>query len=479
MDGGGALRGGKTADPTGGLPLANPVALGANGSGRRIEGEAPDSPVAASTLTVFPARRESQRTVCVLGALRGGTSMVAGILRKLGVFMGNDIDETVNEDRQFLTHNGQLVMFTDHSRSAERAKYVHDVLELVRRRNAAYDIWGWKDPLSAHYVRELDPQLRNPLFIFLTRDPGAIAQRGRIVERPSERRQILSYIKDAAQSYSQIVEVLSQRARPTLLVSYERALRMPVETGRAIAEFVGLPAPTDFDGWLRQYLVPDRPDGSMSYLREDAAAPRHFRSTHSVIALIEESFRVRRDGLLDRKKADFADPGHDANELYDAAVAFLNRGDLDAAEDRALSILNLYSHAVPQLVDGPIGVLAEDLAGGDETLYPDQVCGAYYLLGLSSLLRTSGQRALIYFSIAERMMRTRLLAQRSDSVLSEANFWSCVFHKGAAAKAMQRTRVVQEVLEALSSGGKNWNLDFSRFNPIGLVEVRRRAALEL
>ena len=40
---------------------------------------------------------QSQRTLIVLGAPRGGTSMVAGVLHHLGVYMGSDLLPTFED----------------------------------------------------------------------------------------------------------------------------------------------------------------------------------------------------------------------------------------------------------------------------------------------------------------------------------------------------------------------------------------------
>ena len=150
-------------------------------------------------------------------------------------------------------------------------------------------------------------------------------------------------------------------------------------------------------------------------------------------------------------------------------------------QDRALSILNLYSEHFPALFDGPIGVLADDLAGGGaEPVYPDLVCGAYYVLGMSSLLLASGQRALIYLTLAERMMRTRLLRQLPGSIFSEANFWMCLFHKGVAAKAVQRRQVVDKTMHAILAAASDHPPDeLARLGNARLAEARKRATAEL
>lgn len=437
--------------------------------------------VASPALAIFPARREQQRTVCVLGAPRGGTSMVAGILRKLGLFMGADIDEANNEDRGFLAHGGTREIFLDPGRAEEKLRYIASSAALVSARNAEHDVWGWKDPLAAFYIRDLNPHVRNPFFIFVTRDPGAIAQRERIEEGVALRRRLLAYMKATSEAYTVIADFLAQRARPTLLVSYERALRASFEVGHAIAEFVGLTAPADYDSWLEAYVSPDRPDASISARPLPHAAGRAFASTPTVQIFVEESLRVRREGGDYGVSTKPGEIGAIGDRLYSAGVELLNSGEYKEAQNRALAILNLFTQQIPALSDGPIGLVAEDLAGGGaEPVYPDLVCGACYLLGMSSLLLASGQQALIYFWLAERMMRRRLIRQLPGSILSEANFWMCLFHKGVAAKAVQRKEIVDEVIhDILAAASDDPPNDLALLAGHGLVEVARRTAAEL
>lgn len=349
----------------------------------------------------------------------------------------------------------------------------------LRGRNAGHQVWGWKDPLAALYVADLNPHVRNPIFIFITRDPGAIAQRERIEERVALRRRLLAYINVTADAYTSIAGFIAGRARPTLLVSYERALRAPLALGHAIADFVGMKPPPDYDCWLEGYVFPDRSDASITAQPRISATARQFGSTPAVQILVEESLRIRREGFGGGPASD--EPGVAGNKLYTAAVAFLNNGEYREAQDRALAILNLHAQQIPALLDGPLGMLAEELAGGGaQPVYPDLVCGAYYLLGMSSLLLASGQQALIYLTIAEGMMRARLLRQLPGSILSEANFWICVFHKGVAARAMQRQDVVKQVIHTIAKAASEHAPD--NFAPLGnayLADAQKRATAEL
>ncbi|NJR63142.1 MAG: hypothetical protein HC769_32795 [Cyanobacteria bacterium CRU_2_1] len=105
---------------------------------------------------IIPNKPSDQRTVIVLGVARSGTSMVTGLIRELGIFMG-DIDIDNHEDPMFANDN------------------IEDLKKIINQRNQQYSNWGWKVPKTIFCIHELLPFLRNPCFIVLTRDPFDIA----------------------------------------------------------------------------------------------------------------------------------------------------------------------------------------------------------------------------------------------------------------------------------------------------------------
>ena len=74
-----------------------------------------------------PRRIPVRRTLVVLGVERGGTSMVAGVLRALGVPMG---------DRAGLNHEDPAFLKDDPDK----------LRRAIRTRNKQHDMWGFKVP---------------------------------------------------------------------------------------------------------------------------------------------------------------------------------------------------------------------------------------------------------------------------------------------------------------------------------------------
>lgn len=159
-------------------------------------------------------------TYVVLGLARSGTSMIARCLHALGVPMGDKLS-AVYED---------VVV----SRAMEGGT-LEQVREVVAQRNAQHPRWGFKRPAAIHFIERYERELRNPRYIVVFRDVLAIANRNRI----SIEQDLLQGLRTAAQEYQTLVELVSALRRPTLLVSYEKALLEPEAFVEAMAAFTG------------------------------------------------------------------------------------------------------------------------------------------------------------------------------------------------------------------------------------------------
>lgn len=380
--------------------------------------------------------------------------MVAGMLRKLAVSMGKEVGHANNEDFAFLGHQGRRDLFEMPERRQERSCYLEHLRDVVRGQNNEHDVWGWKDPLSAFYIKELASCLRKPVFIVVTRDPGAVGQREHVEEGSLQASQLLEHIDVALKAYHRCLDIIRFFKRPTLLISYERALRSPISVGRAVAEMIGVEAPVGYDEWLQGYVRPDKLDGSVEHLATTAGAYQVFSSTSSIQSIIEESLKVRSRGF--NLKTISSEPLRAAAEaLYVRSVDALLSTKYEEGESWALHILGVYSELYPELADGPIGLLAHDMAGDCKGLmYPDVVCGALYVVGIANLLKASAQKALIHLRLAEATMANRIREFPFDSILSVGNYGSCVFHLAVSAKAMKRFDVFTFASDILVGGGR-------------------------
>jgi hypothetical protein len=223
-----------------------------------------------------PSTGPVEKTVIVLGVARGGTSMVAGALSKLGVYMGDAITGVVFEDLTL-------------SRAVER-RDKHQVRQIINDRNQRFRIWGWKRPSSIDYIGNLESEFRNPIYVVVFRDIFSIANRNRL----SMSIDVVSNMRRSLAEYLKIIEFLEQSKAPCMLVSYDKAINNKEGFVRYLARFVGI----DNEASLRAAIESIQP-ASVKYLN----ASRNNRSM----------------GCLDRVSADIVSgwakwyhPGKDA-----------------------------------------------------------------------------------------------------------------------------------------------------------------------
>ena len=183
------------------------------------------------------------RTLIVTGVARSGTSMVARVLSGAGVFMGQNHDDVVFEDTDLRD------LFTDAAVDPERLG------TLLRDRDRAHPVWGFKRP-HLHVQGPAAIELfRNPSVVVMVRDPVAIAERNAI----SEQLDVLHALSTATSDLQQMMQFVESLTCPVLLVSYEKALRQPSRFIARLIEFCGLSLTDAEQAALVALVEPDRP----------------------------------------------------------------------------------------------------------------------------------------------------------------------------------------------------------------------------
>lgn len=173
------------------------------------------------------------RTYVVIGVMRGGTSMVAGVLRGMGLDLGPQVSE----------QNHESPLFTrQYSREEMR--------ETLVQYNATHDVWGWKFPHAADYLKDIWEDIVNPHLICVFRDPAANA---RGLQRWGSQNDGLKATNASLQRQQKNLGLARELACPTLFVSYEKAERHKRLFVRELAAWTGLEADFkafDFDGFM-------------------------------------------------------------------------------------------------------------------------------------------------------------------------------------------------------------------------------------
>jgi hypothetical protein len=188
------------------------------------------------------AGRANPKTFVISGVARSGTTMVAGLMRRAGVFLGDPLHEVVLEDAQML----ELL----------RNRRMDRLRQEIARRNTAHAVWGFKLPNLHAFLRAEELALfRSPHLILVFRDPVAVTVRSAI----SERYQVMEELASTAAAVQSLVQFATRAGCPVLMVSYEKALISPEETIDSLLSFCGIKVPAKARAPMLAEVQPNHP----------------------------------------------------------------------------------------------------------------------------------------------------------------------------------------------------------------------------
>lgn len=158
-------------------------------------------------------RLKKPHTYIVVGSSRGGTSSIAFAMYHQGIDMG--VEDTVNYEDPIFVENIKPQRFAKDA-----------IVARIEERNADKDVWAMKVPDAAFHIEKLEPLLRNPIFIFVYRNPVSVARsvllRTKAFDQsPLGLKQALTH---SATFYSNMTKTISTIKSPVLLVEYEKIL---------------------------------------------------------------------------------------------------------------------------------------------------------------------------------------------------------------------------------------------------------------
>lgn len=183
-------------------------------------------------------KNESEKTFIVVGVARGGTSIVAGTLHHLGIFMGNAQAPVYEDLRLSLAYEKQ---------SKEKFESV------VADYNANHSVWAWKRPSTLNDLPKLAKKLRNPHFIFVFRDFLSVANRNVISMKHGVRGGLSTALKD----YTKIIKFIDKSEYPAFFVSSEKAVRHKEGFVEALSEFCQLQPTQEQRSNALNFISPD------------------------------------------------------------------------------------------------------------------------------------------------------------------------------------------------------------------------------
>ena len=179
----------------------------------------------------------NEKTIVVIGAARGGTSMVAGILYHLGVPMGKasaPVFEDVRIANAFETNDDE--------------KLNKIIIEYNKN-----PVWGFKRPGAINYLEKIASNLRNPHFVFIFRDVFSIANRNGI----SMGSDLVDAMKNAIIDYDKMISFIAETNFPCLLCSSEKVNAYPKKFVETMVEFTGMDVSTQDLGKAIDFVNPE------------------------------------------------------------------------------------------------------------------------------------------------------------------------------------------------------------------------------
>ena len=181
-----------------------------------IEGKLISIDSDTSSRSMVEDKAITEKTVVVLGVPRGGTTMVAGIVQRCGISLGDDLPTNL-EDQAFV------------------GVPIEDMVLTIAERNRTKKVWGWKYPRAAIYLPIIQEYLINPHYIIVWRDVFAASSRRR--HRGESMHDALRW---AHKIQEQNIEVTRNLSGPQLMISYEKAILDPVEAANQMCDFLDI-----------------------------------------------------------------------------------------------------------------------------------------------------------------------------------------------------------------------------------------------
>lgn len=177
------------------------------------------------------------RTILIGGIPRGGTSLAASMIFRLGVPLKNSFEAS-----SALTPAFQHKKLREAYLKGDKA-----VLQaVIATMNEEFDLWAWKLPGISSGPDIAADLVREPCFVLVFKDPISITMRARSLlglNQPADLAAIRQ-AKGILSKYAAILEFCSVTPYPVFLMSYERAVRDFAACLEDLAAFVGV-APGD------------------------------------------------------------------------------------------------------------------------------------------------------------------------------------------------------------------------------------------
>jgi len=244
------------------------------------------------------------KEIIILGMHRSGTSMLSGMLDRLGIAMGEDqpgrqVSNPMGhfEDGDLLSLNELILSQTGGSwdnpppaaQIQNQAALLDDKIQKIifDKQDANQDQdWGWKDPRTCLTINLYLPYLRNPYIIWSQRDPDSISSSLWVRNKMPEHQ-----AKKLTEHYQQqISDFLRDHPEvPVLRISYQDVIDQPETWINKVVNFLDLEVDEDQLVRAAEFILP----------QEDIKRERKILWWNSVLSLPIRA--LRKFGVIKKK----------------------------------------------------------------------------------------------------------------------------------------------------------------------------------
>ena len=172
----------------------------------------------------------TKKTLVLFGMPRGGTTMIANVVRSMGVDLGEGLPVNL-EDKNF-----NWDVLGRENPDWTREQKLASIKQVVDSRNQLFDVWGWKYPRVDLYLEDIRAHIVSPMFVCVFRD--VVASTWRSVVRRGQ--PVAGVIRHALELQANHLTLLEKIGAPSLLVSYEKAIDDPLQLAASLNQFMGL-----------------------------------------------------------------------------------------------------------------------------------------------------------------------------------------------------------------------------------------------
>jgi hypothetical protein len=208
---------------------------------------------------------ENLKTVLVLGTARSGTSMTAGILSTLGVFMGETSNQSPQnpkgsfENPDFIDITSSMHLYLKSGKTCLQLNQKYGkALEDAIKKHQKSPIWGFKSALSHHFANLIVPKLPNPYLVIVFRNVyhNAVSWVRHMQDHYGQKVTINEALKNISKSHFELVENTARYPKK-IFTTYEDIKKDSWKEASRIAKFLEINTTPEHQKLIADLIIPE------------------------------------------------------------------------------------------------------------------------------------------------------------------------------------------------------------------------------